>query len=149
MATVKWGAAPTSRGTVLSTQLNALANGGYSALGSAYDNSSNLDRWGWVELSLVSLNPTAGACIYVYLAPSVDGGTDYDDGPSSTNPASHLLVAALSVKTGSAAKKVVSLVPFALPPGLFKFALKNQCGVVLATSDSNLLVLYTSNEAVA
>jgi hypothetical protein len=148
MATVKWGAAPTSRGTVLSTQMDSLANAGFSALGSAYDNSSNLDRWGWIELSLGSLTPTAGACIYVYLAPSLDGGTDYDDGPASTNPASHLLVAVLQLKTGAAAKKVVSLTPFSLPPGLFKFAIKNQAGVALA-SGSNTMVLYTSNEAVA
>jgi hypothetical protein len=147
MATIKWGAAPTSRGTVLSTQMDSVANAGFSTLGSAYDNSSNLDRWGWIELSLGSLNPTAGACIYVYLVPSVDGGTDYDDGPSSTNPASHLLVAVLQLKTGAAAKKVVTLTPFALPPCNIKFAIKNQAGVTLA-SGSNTMVLYTSNEAV-
>jgi len=148
MATVKWGAAPTSRGTVLSTEMDSVNNAGYSSLGSAFDNTSNLDRWGWVELSLGSLNPSTGACIYVFLVPSVDGGTDYDDGPASTNPGSHMLVAVLSVKTGTAAKKVVSLAPFALPPGKFKFAIKNQTGVNLAAS-SNTLVLYTANEAIA
>ena len=148
MATVKWGAAPTSRGNVLTTELNALGNGSFSALGPAYNNSANLDRWGWVELSLASLNPTAGACVYVFLVPSIDGGTDYDDGPASTNPGSHLLVAVLSLKTGSATKKVVNLTPFPLPPCHFKFALKNQAGVALGAS-GNTLELFTSNEAVS
>lgn len=148
-AAVKWNAAPTSRGTVLNTEMDTVANAGFSSVGSTIiDNTSNLDRWGWIELQLGSLTPTAGACIYVYLVPSVDGGTDYDDGPSSTNPAAHLLVAVLNVKTGVGSKKLVTAKPFDLPPGKFKFAIKNQTGVALAGSGANTMVLYTSNEAV-
>ena len=142
MATVKWSAL-TDRGTVLSP--GAVANGGFQALGSAYDNTVNLDRWGWVELSLGTATTTAGACIYVYMAPSLDG-TDYDDGPSSTNPASHLLVAVLQVNVGGGAKKVVSLAPFPLPPGFVKFSIKNQTGAAL--NGTNTLVLFTANETV-
>lgn len=147
MAIVKWGAL-TSRGTVLSTEMNALANAGFSALGTAFDNTVNLDRWGWVELTLASLTPVAGACIYVFMSPSIDGGTDYDDGPAATNPGSHLLVGVLSIKTGVAAKKVISLAPFAIPPGLVKFSVKNQAGVALGAT-GNVLALFTSNEVVA
>jgi hypothetical protein len=147
MATVKWSAL-TSRGNQLTTELNSLANGAFSALSAAHDNSSNLDRWGWIELSLNTLNPTTGACVSVYLVPSIDGGTDYDTGPSSTNPASHLLVATLSVATGSATKKLVSQAPFPLPPGHFKFCLRNQTGVAFNAA-SNVLAFWTSNEAVA
>jgi len=147
MATVKWSAL-SSRGSVLGAELNGVVSGAFTALGTAYDNTANLDRWGWVELSLGSLNPTAGASVYIYLVPSVDGGTDYDDGPASTNPAAHLLVAVMNLKTGAAAKKVVTLTPFALPPCKFKFAAKNQSGVTLAGS-ANDLQFYTSNEAVA
>jgi hypothetical protein len=147
MANIKWNGL-TSQGTVLNTQMDTVASGAFSTLGSAYDNTSKLDRWGWVELSLGSFTATAGACIYVYLVPSIDNGTDYDDGPSSTNPAAHLLVANLQVKTGASAKKLVSLVPFPLPPGLFKFAIKNQTGGTLVGSGGNTMVLYTSNEAV-
>jgi hypothetical protein len=145
MALVKW-AGLSSRGSVLTTELNTLANNTFSALGTAYDNTANLDRWGWVELSLASLTPTAGACVYIYLVPSVDG-TNYDNGPSSTNPATHLLVATLSIQTGAAAKVAVTQIPFSLPPSKFKFALKNQTGV--AFGGTNTLDLFTSNESVA
>jgi len=146
MATVKWGAL-VSRGSVLTTEMNALANAGFAALGPVYDNRSNLDRWGWVELTLASLTPVAGACVYVFMSPTLDD-TDYDDGPSSTNPASHLLVAVLAIKTGVGAKKVVSLAPFALPPGQVKFSVKNQAGVALGAT-GNVLALFTANESVA
>lgn len=151
MATVKWSAL-TSRGTVLDNtagQLNALANNGFSSLSSAHDNSSNLDRWGFLELKLGSFTATAGASVSVYLVPSVDGGSDYNDTPSSTNPGGHMLVATLSITSGASAKIAVTSVPFALPPGHFKFCVRNQTGAAFANSATNALVFYTSNESVA
>lgn len=148
MAVVKWSGALTSRGSVLTTQLNTLTNGSLCSAGSAYDNTSNLDRWGWVEFAGGgSITPTAGAYISVYIV-TAPGGTNYDDAASSTNPGTHQLVAVLSVQTGAHTVRAISAVPFALPPTLFKFVLKNGTGVSL-TASGNTLTLYTGNEAIA
>lgn len=146
MATVKWSGSPTSRGTVLTTELNSLGNGAFCSVGSAYDNTSNLDEWFWFDLVLASLNPTAGAYVNIYAVPSLDG-TNYADAPSSTNPGNHMLVATLSITTGSAAKRQMSLFPFLLPPGKWKFVIKNGTGVSFGAS-SNTLTLYSANESV-
>ena len=44
MATEKFGAA-TDRGDLLTTELNALADGGQSVGGTELDNATNKDRW--------------------------------------------------------------------------------------------------------
>jgi hypothetical protein len=147
MATVKWAGSPTSRSTQLTTELNSLANNAFSAVGPAFDNTSNLDQWFGFDLVLASLNPTAGAYVNIYAVPSWDG-TNYADAPSSTNPGNHVLVATLSITTGSAAKRQMSLYPVQLPPGKMKFVIKNGCGVAFGAS-SNTLTLYSMNESVA
>jgi hypothetical protein len=147
MATVKWGASPTSRGTVLTTELDTLLTGALSAVGTAIDNTANLDRWGWLEFAGGgSITPAAGAYLALYLVHS-PGGTNYDDAASATNPGMHQLACTLSMNTGASTKRVINSVPFPLPPGKFKFVLKNGASVSLSGS-GNTVTLYTSNEAV-
>jgi hypothetical protein len=151
VATVKWAAAPTDRGTVLTTELNTLTDTSYCAPGTAYDNTANLDRWGWVEFtSGGSLTPTTGAMLTIFMLHS-PGGTNYDDGPntSGTNPGTHDIVGTIAL-TASAnnPRRGITLYPFPLPPGKVKFALKNDCGATLPGS-GNTLRLWTSNEAIA
>lgn len=141
--TFKW-VAPTSRGNQLTTELNALANGGFSAVGPAYDNTTNLDEWGACDITLASLNPTAGAYLQLFIAVSLDG-TTYEDAPSSTNPGSHQLVATVSLTTGASAKRVQTKDLFRLPPAKFKFVLKNAAGVALGAT-LNTVALFTTNE---
>lgn len=138
-----WQNAPVSRGTVLTTELNSLANNAYSAVGTAIDNTSNGDQYGALDIVLASLNPTSGASLSLYLVQSLDG-TNYEDAPSSTNPGSHTLVATVLVGTGAATKRVMS--PwFYVPPGKFRFVLLNSAGVALAAS-ANTVTLFTDND---
>lgn len=140
--TFKW-IAETDRGTVLTTELNALANGGFSAVGPAYDNTSNLDEWGAVDIVLASLAATAGAYLQIFLVVSLDG-TTYEDPPSANQPGSHQLVATVSLLVSTSAKRVMS--PwFRLPPNKFKFVLKNAAGVALGAT-LNTVTLKTTNE---
>jgi hypothetical protein len=142
--TFKWVAALLSRGNVLTTELNALANGGFTVVGPAFDNSVNLDEWMGVEVNLASLTPTAGAYVQIFIVISMDG-TNYEDAPSSTNPGSMQLVATISVSTGAGTKRVSTKDLFRIPPGKFKFVLKNQTGVALAAT-GNTVTAYTTNE---
>lgn len=152
MATIKWGTGVAlgtgiTNGQVLTTEMNSLTNGSFTAVGGVYDNTSNKDRWGWLEFAGGgSITPTAGAVFQIYLINSLDG-TNYDDAASSTQPGTHQLVAVITVKTGAGTKRAVTQVPFSLPPSKFKFVLKNSVGVTLSAS-GNVLTLYVSNEAV-
>lgn len=133
-----------SRGTVLTTELNALANGGFSVVGPAFDNTANLDEWMGVDIVLASLTPTAGAYIQIFIAVSLDG-TTYEDAPSATQPGAMQLVATVSVSTGASAKRVMTKDLFRIPPCKFKFVLKNATGVALAAT-GNTVTAYTTNE---
>ena len=142
---IKWEAASTSRGNVLTTELNALANGAYSAVGTEIDNSTNLDQWGSLEVNLASLTPTAGAYLQLFLSQAV-GGTNYEDPASSTNPGYQMSVAVVSLATGAATKWVTTPF-FRLPPTKFKFVLLNGAGAALGAS-GNTVTLYTNNDEI-
>lgn len=142
---LKWSAAWTSRSTVLTTELNALTNGSYSAVGTAIDNTGNLNQTGYLEINLASLNPTAGAYLQVFMVQSLDG-TNYEDAPSSTNPGFGCQNAASTVATGSATKRV-SIGPFVIPPGKVKFVLLNKTNVTLGAT-LNTATLYTADMTV-
>jgi hypothetical protein len=142
---ILWETSPTSRGTVLTTELNALANGAYSAVGTEIDNATNLDQYGSFEVNLASLTPTSGAYVQLFITQAV-GGTNYEDAPSSTNPGYQMSVGVLSVATGAATKRVTS--PwFRLPPGKFKVVLLNGTGAALA-ANTNTVTLYTDNDEI-
>jgi hypothetical protein len=142
---IKWEAAWTSRSTVLTTELNALADAAYSAIGTEIDNATNLDTYGKVVVVLASLDPAAGAVVELYMVTAPDG-TNYDDAPSATNLATHLLVAVIPVDSASSAKRCMSPV-FMLQPAKTKFYLRNACGVAFAATGSTV-TLYTSNDEV-
>ena len=138
---MKW-TLPTDRGTVLTTELNNLANSAYSAVGTVIDNSVNLDQYGSVEVNLASLSPAAGAYVTVFIVQAIDG-VNYEDAASATNPAFQNAVASISIPTGAAVKRIVS--PwFKLPPTKVKFLLLNGAGVTLAAT-GNTVKLFTSN----
>lgn len=143
---ILWQSSPTSRSTGLTTELNSLANGSASAVGSAFDNTTNSDQYAAADIVLASLNPTAGAYLALFLVQSLDGTNYEDPATTSTNPGYHQLVATVSVTTGSAAKRIMTPV-FRIPPGKWKLVLKNATGVALAAS-GNTVTLYTDNDEV-
>jgi hypothetical protein len=139
---VKWDATYTDRGSIATSELNSLANGAWAA-GAAYDNSANLDTYACFEVALASLNPAAGAQISLAIVQAPDG-TNYEDAPvASTNPGYHMVIATMSVYDNTAARRISSPVVM-IPPGKFKIALLNSCGVALASS-GNVIKLFTVN----
>jgi hypothetical protein len=140
--TFKW-AAGSSKGNQLTTELNALANGAFTVVGPAYDNTANLDEYAYCDITLASLTPTTGAYLQLFLIVSVDG-TTYEDAASSTNPGSHQLVATVSLRASVGACRI-STKRFEIPPLKFKFVLKNQSGVALGAT-LNTVAMTTVNE---
>src|SRR4051812_40304985 len=80
--------------TLLTTELNSLANNTMSAAGSAQTNTqatSNFNGYvrGKVELNLGSPSGTvtAGTLIDLWFLRTIDGGSNYEDGSASISPA--------------------------------------------------------------
>jgi len=141
---VKWEAVWTSRGTVLTTELNSLANGAYSAVGTEIDNSVNLDQYGKAEIYLGSLSPAAGAYVQLHMN-TAPGGTNYEDVPAAANPANHTVVAVIPLNTTATSVKRVMTPMFVMQPAKTKFVLYNAAGVALAAT-TNTVTLYTTND---
>jgi len=140
-----WEASFASCGNVLSMELNSLANDTITAAGSAVDNTTNLDVYGWLELNVTfGSSPTDSVpTVDVYMSISADG-TNYASDPvtSGVDCGLQQIISIPTRKVTSAQRKVVG--PFLLPPGKFKFLLDNQTGVSFPASGSTV-TLYTSN----
>lgn len=115
-----------SQTTLLSTELNSLANNG-TAIGSAWDNTQGQAGDGYtmccVELLLgtFSVAPTANTGISLWLLGSQDG-TNYEDGDGSITPA-RLPDAVFPLRAVTAAQRIIRRVW--LPWGLLKPLIKN------------------------
>lgn len=146
MATEKW-AAFTSRGNVLSTELNALASAGRSAAGTEVDNGTNLDMYGVLELQVTfGTAPSAGGYVEIYMV-TAPNGTNYEDGSDTVDPGTHKLVDRIPVRAVTTAQRLSGrLIP--LLPEKMKFLLYNGSGQAFPASGS-ILTLYTTNRTVA
>jgi len=143
---VLWDAAYVDRSTVLTTELNSLANLSRTNAGTEIANQTNLDQYGKVELNVTfGSAPSAGGFINVYMVNAPDG-TNYEDGSSSADPGSHKLVAVIPVKAVTSAQRVTSRL-FGLEPAKTKFIVENKSGQAFPSSGSTLK-LYTANDEV-
>jgi hypothetical protein len=142
MATEKW-AAYTSRGNVLSTELNSLAAASRSAAGTEVDNGTNLDMFGVLELQVTfGTAPVAGGYVEIYMVAAPDG-TNYEDGSATVDPGTHKLIDRIPVRAVTTAQRLTGrMIP--LLPEKTKFLLYNGFGQAFPASGSTL-TLYTTN----
>lgn len=139
MASIKLEAASIT--TVLSTELNSLANGA-AAISSAYDNDTNLYMWATFELNVqFGANPTIYTTVDLYIIPAPDG-TNYDDattGASGTAP-STCYVGGFPLRVTTSAQKVPLGVVrrVDLPPTKFKVFVLNGSGQSFPSSGSTV-----------
>jgi hypothetical protein len=146
MATEKWDGF-TSRSTVLTTELNALANNGRSAAGAEIDNGTNLDMYGQLELQVTfGTAPSAGGYVEIYMVNALDG-TNYEDGSNTVDPGTHKLVDRIPVRAVTTAQRLNGRM-LTLEPAKTKFLLVNGSGQAFPASGSTL-TLYTTNRTVA
>src|SRR4030067_587328 len=118
-----WDAPATSRGNVLSTELNNLAAAAFSAAGTEVDNSINLDQYGWLELDYdLAANPAVGGYMSLFLLKALDG-TNYEGVGDGTNgPGGHSLMAVIPIQFTADHAAHISMSPmFRLPPCQINF----------------------------
>lgn len=145
MATEKQSAL-TSRGTVLTTELNALANGAYTAAGAEYDNSAQLDVWGIAILSgTFAVAPTLNSPLHLYALAALDG-TNYQDGSASLRPPDDTYLGTFQLYNNASLQKVLTR-PFRLKPVKLKFMGFNGSGQAM-TASGHTITLYSFNRTI-
>lgn len=134
MADIKYKAG--SLATVMTTALNSLADDA-RALSGEVDNTTALDFWDDLELLVTyGTAPDAGAVVECYVVPSVDG-TNYTDGSGSVEPPATTFAGVFPLRAVTSAQRV-ALRGVQLPPGKFKYLLKNTAGQAMASSGNTL-----------
>jgi hypothetical protein len=83
-----WTDRSASTGGTISTELNSLANGAFSAVSGIYDNTTNLDEWAIFVIDLASLatddrRRTCRSSSSISL-----DGTNFEDAAAASNPGS-------------------------------------------------------------
>lgn len=145
VAAIKWETTSSATAVIdLGTTLNDAT---FSALGSEYDNSTNLNTYGWLELQtstgdlMASAVTAANAYIDVFMVQAPDG-TNYSNTPDVLNEFQDLRVATFAIPTEAA---VVPLIvgPIVLPPHKIKFLVYNATGQQM--NNTWELNLYTNN----
>lgn len=133
---VNWSDYPSAT-TYLTTELNALADGG-NDLGAEIDNTANGDMYMDLELYLATQGSarSAGAYVAIYLLPSVDGtnfcyGGDALDPPANTHRASFRFDAAVTARYST-------ITHVLLPAGKFKILVMNETGQDFAATGNTL-----------
>jgi hypothetical protein len=135
------------------TEINSLASGNAVLASTALDNSTNLDIFCDVSVSLGSVTTGAGApFIGLYLYALIADGTTYGDGrfssAASGPPPQQYSVGAIACApstTGVIAGPIRGII---MPPGKWKFVLYNNAGVALAAS-GNTVQYRTYNRSVS
>lgn len=134
MATIKWSVA--SIQTLLSTELNSLATGNLSALGTEYDNTSGLYLFADFQLDVTfGSSPTANAPVVLYIVPKTDG-TNYNFG-SSSNAWDGFVRGGWSLMA-TTSQQLLTIQGVPIPPLKFKIQVKNQSGQSFPGSGSTV-----------
>lgn len=146
MATQRYDAG--SQQTLVSAG-GALTSGSAVLNSGTYDNgnSSNLYFWGDVELYAPGFGgtPTAGKVIELYLVPSYDGGTTYQDADTTTPPAG--LYAGAFVVRGTSGAQRLTLRGVPLPPVIFKTLVNNKTDQQLSANWTLKVTPYRTQSA--
>lgn len=142
---ILWNAVPDSEGTILTTELNALSDGAWTALGSEYDNTADLRQYFMVRVAVDFVSaPSTGGFVTLYALHAMDG-TNYPTLDTDNDPRAGHQVAAIELIDTTAAQVRDSGV-FSLPPWKTKFILKNSSGQAFPASGSTVTLYSFADE---
>ena len=115
--------------TALDTDLNSLADDGWSVLSAAIDNSTTGYMFADLELFLNSQNGNGADCaVEFYLVPSVDGTNypDYTTAAGDNQENNQYFVGSITVESSANGAFRATLRGVELPPGKFKLGVRNR-----------------------
>lgn len=133
MAVVKWNSPGTVSSNLAGTTLNSLANGSTSAF-VTYDNSTNLDLYGAVRITLGSFTPTSGGSITLRVYAVVDSTTPDDIGSVGGGDTYWVPL------TTTASAKNLTIPMIRLYPYSLRLQITNNAGAAFASSGHTLTV---------
>lgn len=130
----------TSLTTILSTDLNALADGTLSAVSSEVDNTTALDMLCWFELVTGTLQDAAvaGQMVDIHQIQSIDG-TNYEEAPVTGGANSPPPICSFQYKAATTARRHVKG-PFQFNPYKMKYYVDNRCGGQFAATGNTLKI---------
>ncbi len=140
MATAKWATPSAVGANIAGTTLNSLANAATSAF-ITHDNSSALDLYASVRITLGSITPTTGGSITLRVHMLQDATAPNDTGSVGGGD----VYTAMLTTTASIKEATIPMVR--LYPGSLRLQVTNSAGVTLAAS-GNALYVRPYNESV-
>jgi hypothetical protein len=136
---VKWSSYAAALASGLTTELNSLANGSYSAVGSEIDNAASGAHHMYADFELgvtYGSAPSAGGYVALFLVQAIDG-TNYQDGGGSVAPPATAWVGNFPLRQVTTAQRV-ALRHVLLPNSKFKLVAQNNAGQAMAASGNTL-----------
>lgn len=133
MAVVKWNTPGTVSSNLAGSTLNSLANGSTSAF-VTYDNSSNIDLYAAVRITLGSFTPTTGGTITLRVYAVVDSTTPDDIGAVGGGD-TYMVPLTTSASTKNITIPLIRLYPYSL-----RLQITNNAGAAFAGSGHTLTV---------
>lgn len=130
--------------TVMSTELNSLANGSAATSASAVDNTTALAMYADIEFNLASLSPTGNPSVSLYIAESVDGTNFPSQSTADFQLTSTQLLCVVPIGTTAATAERVVVRQVLIPPAKFNIILLNSTGVSLNASGNTVKFLTYS-----
>ena len=143
---IRWGA-PASAVSVLSTELNALANGANAVTAAAIDADAARSMLADVYLTVTfAAAPSTGGYCDLYFLTSPDGGTTWSDGSASVDPQGSGQAAQFNLRPVTTAQVVkVERVP--MPAADYKPLLRNRSGQAFPATGSTVRIVKYSPES--
>lgn len=140
MAISKHSAYTASIATILSTELNSIGNNANTAASAEIDNSSDRNLYHDLTLTIAAQGGVrvSGATVVVYMIMALDD-TNYD----AVNETTAEVAAVFSLDAATTARQLTRR-DITIPPGKFKYFIRNATGQALAAS-GNLLEYRAHN----
>jgi len=141
MSTVRWSGYDLPL-TLLSAELNGLANNALSNLSSDTVNSNGSLFCDFEFLAGATFSPGSNALLDIWMLRSIDGGLSFEDGsPSFTPPRDPDL--SIAVRAGSSIMPRAGAPLIVLPVGHYKALARNRLGATIPTGSMVRMASYT------